>query len=309
MKTEGENTMAIPAFLQEMLEKQYGAAWTARIYEGFAAARRTTLRVNTLKSDAETVRAALEAAGIACEAAPWSENALILPHGSEAQVEALDIYAQGCIYMQSLSSIVPPIALTPQADECILDMAAAPGGKTTQMAALTANRAQITACEKNKIRADRLRYNLEKQGAKGVVVMQTDSRQLDDFFAFDRVLLDAPCSGSGTLSTQGCCAFNKELLDRSVKTQEKLLRKALALLKPGHEMVYSTCSILAQENEDLLARVLPCAQGEIVPLQGGAFEGMPLLPVKMPGTLCICPDETYEGFFVAKIRRRAQKKK
>ena len=301
--------MAIPAFLQEMLEKQYGAEITARIYEGFAAERRATLRVNTIKSDAAAVSAALTAAGIAHERAPWSENALIMPHGSEAQVEALEIYQQGGVYMQSLSSMVPPVVLAPQADMCILDMAAAPGGKTTQMAALSGNRAQITACEKNKIRADRLRYNLEKQGAKGVVVMQTDSRELSDFFAFDSILLDAPCSGSGTLITQGPCNFTRELLDRSVKTQEKLLRKALALLKPGREMVYSTCSILAQENEDLLKRVLPSAQGEIVPLDGAAFAGMPLLPTKAPGTLVIDPDEFYEGFFVAKIRKKGVKRK
>lgn len=298
--------MAIPAFLRDMLEKQYGAEITDRIYEGFAAQRKTTLRVNTLKSDAAAVTAALTEAGIEREKAPWSENAIIMPHGSEALVQALPLYEQGHVYMQSLSSMVPPVVLGPQADECILDMAAAPGGKTTQMAALAANRAQITACEKNKIRADRLRFNLERQGTKGVVVMQTDSRDLDDFFSFDKILLDAPCSGSGTLETEGYCSFNRELLDRSVKTQEKLLRKALTLLKPGHEMIYSTCSILAQENEGLLKRVLPSAQGEVVPLDADAFPGMPLLPTGMPGTLCICPDEYYEGFFVAKIRKKAK---
>ena len=298
--------MAIPAFLRDMLIRQYGEEWTEKIYEGFAAQRRTTLRVNTLKANAADVCAALTKAGIACERAPWSENAIVMPHGSEAQVQALPLYERGDVYMQSLSSMVPPVALAPKADECILDMAAAPGGKTTQMAALAENRAQITACEKNKIRADRLRFNLERQGAKGVVVMQTDSRDLDDFFRFDKILLDAPCSGSGTLSTEGPCSFTKELLDRSVRTQEKLLRKALALLKPGHEMIYSTCSILAQENEGLLGRVLPSAQGEIVPLDGTAFPGMPLLPTGMPGTLVIAPDEFYEGFFVARIRKKAK---
>ena len=298
--------MAIPAFLRELLEKQYGSEITDEIYEGFAAKRRTTLRVNTLKGNAADVRAALLEADIACESAPWSEDAIVMPHGSEARVQALALYERGEVYMQSLSSMVPPVVLRPEADECILDMAAAPGGKTTQMAALSQNRAQITACEKNKIRADRLRFNLERQGAKGVVVMQTDSRDLDDFFQFDKILLDAPCSGSGTLSTEGPCNFTRELLDRSVKTQEKLLRKALVLLKPGHEMVYSTCSILAQENEGLLKRVLPGAQGEIVPLDGEAFSSMPLLPTAIPGTLCICPDEFYEGFFVAKIRKKAK---
>lgn len=301
--------MPIPEFLKDMLEKQYGEEITANIYEGFAARRKTTLRVNTIKTDAETVMRALTEAGIACEAAPWSGDALIMESGSEAAMQALPLYERGEVYMQSLSSMIPPLVLMPGADECILDMAAAPGGKTTQMAALSGNKAQITACEKNKIRADRLRFNLERQGARGVVVMETDSRKLDDFFAFDKILLDAPCSGSGTLSTEGPCSFSKELLDRSVKTQEVLLRKALALLKPGREMVYSTCSILAQENERLLARVLPSAQGEIVPIDAAAFAGMPALPTEMKGTICIGPDAYYEGFFVAKIRRKPAKGK
>ena len=82
--------------------------------------------------------------------------------------------------------------------------------------------------------------------------------------------------------------------------------KALRLLRPGHEMIYSTCSILAQENEALLRRVLPGAQGEIVPIDPAAFPGVPLLPVALPGTLCVMPDACYEGFFAARIRKKGK---
>ena len=90
--------------------------------------------------------------------------------------------------------MLPPIILEPKENTDILDMAAAPGGKTTQLAALTQNKAHITACEMNKIRCERLKYNIEKQGATSVYIMQEDSRKINDFFSFDQILLDAPCS-------------------------------------------------------------------------------------------------------------------
>ena len=142
------------------------------------------------------------------------------------------MYTNGEVYLQSLSSMIPVIVLEPKPGENILDMAAAPGGKTTQISAITNNQALITACEKNKIRADRLRYNLEKQGASGVNILNTDASHLDSFFSFDRILLDAPCSGSGTMSIFDK-SYNKELVDRSQKTQEELLTKALKILKNG----------------------------------------------------------------------------
>lgn len=95
--------------------------------------------------------------------------------------------------------MLPALVLAPKAGETVLDMAAAPGGKTTQMAALSGGKALITACEKNAIRADRLQFNLTRQGARAVNIMRQDARLLDSLFKFDKILLDAPCSGSGTL--------------------------------------------------------------------------------------------------------------
>ena len=184
-------------------------------------------------------------------------------------------------------------------------MAAAPGGKTTQMSALTENLALITACEKNKIRADRLRYNIEKQGAKRINVMQEDARKLDDFFSFDKMLLDAPCSGSGTITLEDETlekSFTIELVERSEKTQFELLNKAIKLLKPGHEMIYSTCSILKNENEENLNKILKTGKVEVVPLNEKITAKLPLLPSTIKGTITICPTNQYEGFFVAKIR-------
>lgn len=206
--------------------------------------------------------------------------------------------------------MIPPIVLGAKPEENVLDMAAAPGGKTTQIAALTGGRAMITACERNKMRADRLRYNIERQGAPRVTVMNMDARQLDDLFSFDRILLDAPCSGSGTVTEGSRGQFSKDYLDRTVKMQKTLLDKAIRLLKPGHELVYSTCSVFREENEEVIASGAEKRRREHrAPSTNAAFEGMPKLPTTIEGTLCVCPDERYEGFFVAKLKKAGKSKK
>ena len=156
----------------------------------------------------------------------------------------------------------------------------------------------------NAIRAERLKYNIEKQGASSVYVMVTDSRKIDDFFSFDRILLDAPCSGSGTLYSQDEKiekTFTPKLIQKSIKAQTQLLKKAINILKTGKEMTYSTCSILQEENEDIVNNILKNKKVEIVPIE--VDKNIPVLPTKIKGTLCVCPNEEYEGFFIAKIRK------
>ena len=190
----------MPEFLMNLLKEQYGKKIAEEIEQGFFVERKTTLRVNTIKSSLEKVKAELDRFGIAYQTVAWSKEALILEKANEKDLRELEMYKNGEIYLQSLSSMLPAIVLNPKANTDILDMTAAPGGKTTQLAAMTQNQAHITACEMNHIRAERLQYNLEKQGASSVYLMEMDSRKLDDFFAFDAVLLDSPCSGSGTLN-------------------------------------------------------------------------------------------------------------
>ena len=292
-------------FLEEKLEKQYGTKITKEIIEGYQTKRKTTLRINTIKSNIEEIKKELEKEKIEYETIKWSKEALIIKNADEKTIQEMEIYKNGKIYLQSLSSMLPPIILEPKEGTDILDMAAAPGGKTTQIAALTNNKAHITACEKNKIRAERLKYNVDKQGATCVFIMPKDARFIDDFFSFDQILLDAPCSGSGTLDYNDANVekyFTEQLIERSSKTQKTLLSKAIKLLKPGHEMIYSTCSILDCENEDVVASVIKNGNIEIVPINFEGMEELPILPTKIPGTLCVKPTELYEGFFVAKIK-------
>ena len=293
-------------FLEEKLEKQYGTKITKEIIEGYQTKRKTTLRINTIKSNIEEIKKELEKEKIEYETIKWSKEALIIKNEDKKTIQEMEIYKNGKIYLQSLSSMLPPIILEPKEGTDILDMAAAPGGKTTQIAAHTNNKAHITACEKNKIRAERLKYNVDKQGATCVFIMPKDSRFIDDFFSFDQILLDAPCSGSGTLDYNDANIekyFTEQLIERSSKTQKTLLSKAIKLLKPGHEMIYSTCSILDCENEDVVSSVIKNGNIESVPINFEGMEELPILSTKIFGTLCVKPTELYEGFFVAKIRK------
>lgn len=184
----------MPEFLIEMLNKQYGEELTNKILEGYKVKRKVTFRVNTLKTTAEGVEKVLKENNIEFEKSIISKDAFIINSVDESEIQKLSLYENGEIYLQSLSSMLPPIILEPKENTDILDMCAAPGGKTTQIAALTNNNAHITACEMNKIRCDRLKYNIEKQGATSIYVMQEDARRINEYFSFDQILLDAPCS-------------------------------------------------------------------------------------------------------------------
>lgn len=286
--------------LQTLLQSQYPNALD-QILSGLTSSRFVTFRVNTLKTTTTHVKEVLTNANIKFSQPHFSDTAFIIENASGQDIRNLDIFSHGEIYMQSLSSMLPPIVLEPKAGENILDMAAAPGGKTTQMAVLSQNKAPITACEKNKIRADRLEYNLKLQGASQVFVMRQNALDLNDMFSFDKILLDTPCSGSGTL--QSADEFDFPLLERLVKTQEKLLAKAVRLLKSGGELVYSTCSILKQENEEQLTKILKNKNIQIVPIDKTQFPDATFLPTTIDGTICVCPDQNFEGFFVSKLKK------
>lgn len=297
----------VTEFLIEMLNQQYGEEITSKILEGYLKERMVTFRVNTLKTSIEKVEEVLKNNNIEFEKVSWSDVAYIVKNVREDTLKELEVYKKGEIYLQSLSSMLPPIVLEPKENTDILDMCAAPGGKTTELASLTNNNANITACELNKIRIEKLKYNIEKQGATSVYIMQEDGRKINDFFSFDNILLDAPCSGSGTLNVENVNlekTFTEKLLEKSQKAQLELLSKAVKILKQGQEMVYSTCSILSKENEEIVSKILKNNKVEIVPIEFKGKEELPLLPTKIAGTLCVMPTKLYEGFFIAKIRKK-----
>ncbi len=285
--------------LHALLLADYGESVTADIEEGYRSARPVTLRINTLKMTAEEGKNSFFKAGFSFESVDWFASALIMKDIREEDLLRTDFYEEGKIYLQSLSSMLPPLYLDPKKGESVLDMTAAPGGKTTELAALSPA-ALITACERDKARFQRLNFNLRRQGAGRVTSICADALFLDDFFSFDKILLDAPCSGSGTVNAAKKSRIDGAYVEKCAVMQEKLLKKALKLLKKGGEMIYSTCSVLKRENGEVLERALKGTDAYLEPVR--AFEGIPLLP-SAEGTVCVCPTDLYEGFFLAKIKK------
>ncbi len=290
----------IPEFLLEWLKKDYKNI--NEIINGYNRNRFISFRINSLKSDSAEIIKVLKENDIDYEIAPFSDLAVIVKNQSLPCIQKLDIYRQGKIYLQSLSSQIPVLFMDLDNSLDILDMTAAPGSKTTQISALTKNKKNIMACEQNAYRFERLKYNLALQGSKANP-HHIDSRKLDDYFSFDTILLDAPCSGVGTIQTSDAHSYeniSKPLIIHSSELQLELLIKALKILKKGHTMIYSTCSILKIENEDVLIKAQKKIPFEIVPI---TLSNVEQLPTKIEGTICVLPNVYYEGFFIAKIKK------
>ena len=199
--------------------------------------------------------------------------------------------------------MLPALILSPKDNTDILDMTAAPGGKTTLMANL-APKSRITASEKDKFRAEKLKYNIALQNAKNCFVMVRDSSLIEDYYKFDSVLLDAPCSGTGTIELDYFKSYkniSEKLIQNCSIIQKKLLEKAINITKKGGSIVYSTCSILKEENEDIVLPFIKSNKVKLEPIT--EYTNLPLLPCAINGALCIKPTKEYEGFFVCKLTK------
>lgn len=272
------------------------------ILNGLKVNRKVSLRINNLKSNFEEIDKVLKNSNISFSKLNFYDNAIIIDNDNESKIRELDIYNDGKIYLQSLSSMIPPLVLDAKANENILDMCAAPGGKTSEICALSNNTVMITACEKNKIRTERLKYNLDKLGCKKVNILNNDSRRLDNFLKFDKILLDAPCSGSGTLNlNEDNNNFNEDLINRSVRFQTELLSKAFELINIGGTIIYSTCSIFDEENDGVVDIVSKKYNFDIEKISIN-LDKAELLDSKYG--LLIKPNEYYEGFYVSKLIKK-----
>ena len=160
----------LPKDFIDKLYEIYSPLVCDKILSGLNGERYTSIRVNTIKTNVLEVMKKLKEKNIKFERVMWYKDGLILKNVNEKQINSLNIYEEGLIYLQSLSSMIPPLALEPKEGEKILDLTAAPGSKTTELAALMNNKGYILANELDKIRYERLKYNIEKQGAKIIKV-------------------------------------------------------------------------------------------------------------------------------------------
>jgi len=232
-----------------------------KILTGMSEERYTTFRVNYLKSNEvevedELVKNGLEFEKVRITESNFNFNAYVIYNKNEKDLSKLKIYEDGKIYVQSISSMIPPIILRPEPGERVLDMAAAPGSKTTQMAAMMNNEGYILANEIDKFRCEKLKYNVEKQGASIVHIINKDGTQLNNSAkSFDKILVDAPCSGEGRFIVSNKKTYEHwslKMQKELVEIQKKLLSNAINLCKINGTILYSTCALSLAENEKVI---------------------------------------------------------
>jgi 16S rRNA (cytosine1407-C5)-methyltransferase len=280
--------------------------------------RPTTFRVNTLKSDRATLLAKLSELGFELEPVDWYGDAFILRNKSKQELIDTVPYQNGEMYVQGLSSMVPPIVLDPKPGEKIADVAAAPGSKTTQMAAMMNNTGEIVANDRSKIRIFKLVANLKLQGVTNVRTSLAEGEALWKRFPeyFDKTLVDVPCSLEGRFDVKNPKSYRDWSL-RKVQMlsvhQQHLLRSAVSATKPGGVIVYSTCTLSPEENENVIDWLLQKEPGvvniESIDLRlAGLQEGLSRwgkdeFAPEIRRTMRVIPSEVMEGFYIAKLRK------
>ena len=252
--------------------------------------------------------------GIKLEKIPNLDNAYKILEGSNLAGKTLD-FVLGRYYLQSLSSMIPPIILNPASDDKVLDLCAAPGSKTTQLAELMNYNGTLIANEVSMDRLKSLVFNVDKMNLANVGILQGKGELLSKKYQnyFDKILVDAPCSGLGIIQKKGEVSnwWNENKLVTFTELQTKLLVAAIKMCKPGGEIVYSTCTVSIEENELVLNKVLENYPVELVEIK---------LPVKSQDSILqfgeknlrkdislarrILPWEiNSEGFFISKLRK------
>jgi len=321
LKSIQESVSIIKPESFQLVEKILSHAEFNAYLQAIRAVRKTTFRVNTIKSDKVTVVKILRESGISVSDFPLIENAFIVNNATDNQIMKNECFTKGYIYLQSLSSQIPPVILEPKPGDYILDLAAAPGSKTTQMAALMKNTGTIDAVEPDFIRKERLEYNINQQEAAIVSVFQARGEKflLDVENKYDKILLDAPCSGEGRFNINdksSYFAYRLTEIPKFNRLQVKLLTSALKAVKPGGTVVYSTCTLNTMENEQVLHEVCNQFQCEIVPLPKGYKELNEITQCKssvdgvsmrkdIHNAIKIVPSQRIEGFFVSKIVKKS----
>ena len=289
------------------------------VLNSFSVQKPLTLRVNTLCSSRESVTAVLENENIPFSLADWQPDALIIDNKWRQHVINSQLYRDGHVYSQNLSSQLVPLVLDPQASEEILDMCAAPGSKTCQIAGLMQNQGRLAAVEKIRNRFFKLKANLKQQHVTNTYTYLDDATGLwrKTPERFDRILLDAPCSSEARFNAHDAKSYAHWSLRKvreCARKQKKLINSAIQCLKPGGTLVYSTCSFAPEENEAVLDHALTRFDHsiEIQPLSlpvnnyiAGLTKWQDNSYSDSVQQACrIIPDGIMQGFFIAKLRKR-----
>jgi len=311
----------LPKKLLSRLNSFLSASDYQKVLDGWKVERVCSFRVNTLKSNREEIEEMLRKKDIPFRKVPFLPLAYVIDKKHEFALKGTDIYYAGKIYVQGLASQLPATLLNLEKNMQVFDVTAAPGSKTTQIAALMNNTGKIVACEKHQIRHDKLLHNLHLQAATNVETFKTDALKLCEELeqgSFDAILLDVPCSAEGRIRANDERSYgfwSVRNIEEKAVLQKSLLDKVLPLLKKGGTLVYSTCTLAPEENEGVISEILnknlhlslEKIEGlEGVSLMSGlkAFNGTTYHP-DITNTIRILPSAEMEGFYIAKIKKGA----
>lgn len=288
-------------FKPSFVEKYERLTDFAAYKENISKFLRRSLRVNTLKVSLRELQQRLTRQGWRLEQIPWCREGFYIS-GERRDIGNLEEHKDGLFFIQSSVSMIPALLLGPKPGERVLEMCAAPGGKTTHLAALMRNTGQLMAVDSNSFRCTILRKNLARCGVTNTDVVCMPAEKYQDEL-FDKILLDPPCSASGTIkgetkhSKQTLQMWNPKTIKRLAKLQKKMSMRAFSLLKPGGTLVYSTCSLEPEEGEEIAQYLLEQTGGKAekidLPIKGDFKHGLTIWPQY----------QDTEGFFIAKIKK------
>lgn len=286
------------------------------VIESFSQPKPISFRANTLRTNSETLAEQLRQQNIFFESVAWYPDAFILKD-EKAKLMQTEEYKNGLLYIQNLSSMIPALVMNPRTRDVVCDLTAAPGSKTTQLAMMMNNKGKIVANDISRSRLHRLRVNLEAQGITNTDMLAIPGQYVWRRYPnyFDKSLVDAPCTMEGRFLTLDPDSF-KDWTPKKIrllsKLQKYLLRSAITATKPGGLIVYSTCTLEPEENEDVVDWVLEKENVELEEIKLTIPELQPGLTEwkkkqfnpQITKTKRILPSETMEGFYIAALRKR-----
>ncbi|MDH3455064.1 MAG: 16S rRNA (cytosine(967)-C(5))-methyltransferase RsmB [Desulfuromonadales bacterium] len=258
-----QHVCSLPSWLAKELLRQFPNADSRALAEALTAAAPLTLRTNTLKTDRDTLLAALAEAGHSARACRYVGEGIIVEKRGTLPLPGDH---DGWYQVQDEASMLIAHLLDAQSGETVLDACAAPGGKTTHIAALTGNRARILALDKHPQRVELIKQGADRIGCQGIEARCWDLTQQPDFLepeSFDRILVDAPCSGLGVLRRNPESRWSRRPADilALAELQRTILSQVAPLLRPGGHLLYSVCTFTAAETDAVVKDFLASQPG------------------------------------------------
>jgi NOL1/NOP2/sun family putative RNA methylase len=308
----------LPKQLIERLKILYDPKTCDLVFHAFETTRPTTIRVNSLKASRKEIEQELSDHGILYDMVPWFLECMITHVSLKSEIQQLDSYKTGRLYIQSLSSMMPPIILDPKPNQKILDLCAAPGSKTTQIAAMMQNTGEIIANDSSTIRLEKLKSNIKTLGVTNTKAIHSYGQRLWEQYPqyFDGALVDVACTMEGRITLSDPKSYqywSTQKVKELSHIDQWLLRSAISTVKPGGVIVYSTCTLAPEENEGVVDWILKKEKDSLELLEIDISHA-PLIPgfmkwkekifhKDMQKTKRILPDGVMEGFYIAKFRK------